>query len=152
MVSGVSAYEDDQAEGASRGDKHQKMERMIEELGLTSEQAEQLRQHKEAKRDGRKESYGIIREKHEAIKEELNKAEIDKVKIEKLIEEIVNIQTQALRERIEHMITLKEILTAEQFEKFQEKMEKKRQGFKEKKRWHKKHGTCNAVGDTDDKE
>ena len=126
------------AEGGGRGrepgEKGGKMmEKMGEELGLTREQQDQVK----ALRESGKEKAGPLREKskavREAMREELNRADTDSSKVKGYVEELTALYRQKLEQRVDGVLGMKKVLTPEQFSKLNEKMEQKKEAWREKR-------------------
>jgi len=123
-------------------------ERLLDELNLTAQQKEQL---KEIMKENRGSAVALreqLQASRKALKGELNKVESDTAKINILVTELKNIEGQVVDERVRHILKIKTILTPEQFNKFKEKMEsgknKRMQMMKEKFKVYKnrKAGDC----------
>ncbi|MBF0253244.1 MAG: Spy/CpxP family protein refolding chaperone [Candidatus Omnitrophica bacterium] len=104
-------------------EKGEKMEKMMDELGLTDDQKTQLK----SMREGNKEVHKALKEKmkanQEAIREELGKDVTDKAKIDSLINESAELYKQKMQGRIDNVLGMKSVLTAEQNAAMKEKME-----------------------------
>ncbi|MBL7130947.1 MAG: periplasmic heavy metal sensor [Candidatus Omnitrophica bacterium] len=112
---------DNAAQGEMRPRREPK-QRLIEELGLTVEQQEQIKEQCSENKEKNKELREKIRSKRLELKQELEKQNIDKSKIDSLVAEIKILMGQQLEQRVESILSMKEILTPEQFEKFQQKV------------------------------
>jgi len=112
------------------------MDQIMSELNLTAEQQEQIKQFHETMRTGGKQAFEKMRTNEKALREELEKYDSDMNKINGLVEELTAQHKDMLEHRVEGILFMKRILTQEQFEKLQQKMQEKR------KEWHKneKHG------------
>ncbi len=116
------------------------MNKLAKELGLTPEQQQQIKkQHNQQKEKG-KALRNEIRQKRLALKEELEKQDIDKRKIYLLIAEIEGLMGDQLEQRVEGILAMREILTPEQFKKLEnerkemrEKLEKRKERRKREK-------------------
>lgn len=91
---------------------------IAEKLGLSEEQKETIRSQ-------RQESQGKIRElrrrlhmKRRALKKELDKKESNRKKVKSLVENIKKVYGAILTERTKGIISLKKVLTPEQYVKF----------------------------------
>jgi Spy/CpxP family protein refolding chaperone len=112
-----------------RGPNKEKFfKKIVEELNLTTEQQEALRQQRTGHREKRKALMETLRTKKEALRAELEKEEIDKERIDSIVSEIKPLLGQQIELRVEDTLAMKEILTAEQYQKFQEFIKKKKKG------------------------
>lgn len=110
-------------EQSAREKKH---EMLVEELGLTPEQETRLKQQREEFRNKNKELMEKMRSKRKELKQELEEPNIDRAKVDKIIGDIKNLTGEKLSNRVNKIISMKKILTPEQFEKLQDKMRQKR--------------------------
>ena len=126
------------AEGGGRsrepGEKGGKMmEKMAADLGLTQEQQDQMK----ALRESGKEKAGSLREKskevRQALREELNKADTDSSKVKGYVEDLTALYRQKLEQRVDGVLGMKKVLTPEQFSKLNEKMEQKKEAWRERR-------------------
>jgi len=110
----------DAQEGAA-GYKQGRMKNHIKDLELTPEQQEQLKAQRIEQMKKGKELRNKLRAKRKALREELEKEDVDKSKIYGLVAEIKTILGNQVEQRVEGILSTKEILTPEQFEKLQQK-------------------------------
>ncbi|MCK4462870.1 MAG: periplasmic heavy metal sensor, partial [Candidatus Omnitrophica bacterium] len=109
-----------------------------EELGITAEQEAKLKAQREEFRDKNKKLMEKMLSKRKELKQELEKPNINRAKVDKIIADIKNLTGEKLRSRVHKIISMKNVLTQEQFEKLQKKMEEKRQAKTKRsrnKRW-----------------
>ena len=99
-----------------RGDRI--MDRLTEELGLSPEQQQQLKEQKKANNEEMKRIHEQLRDKRGALHEQLQKPVTDEAKVNKIVSEMKALQSEQLDQRINSFLGMKEILTPEQFEKF----------------------------------
>jgi len=114
-------------------------EKMVKELGLTQEQQEKLKEHKQSTMGQMKELREKVKEKRNELKVELEKKELNRSKIDSIVAELKGLNGKKIEHRVEKILFMRELLTDEQYEKFIEKakeFEKKGHGWKK----HKKHG------------
>lgn len=109
------------AEGKTRPGR-EVIQKLIEELGLTSEQQEKLRKQRSEDRKVNQEIGKELRDKKVVLKGELEKEEVDKGRIDILVEEIKVLLGKQLEQRVQRIFSTKEILTPEQFKEFQKKV------------------------------
>jgi len=113
------------------------MNKLTKELKLTPEQQQQIKEQRNQQKDKSKALRDELREKRLELKEELEKQDINKGKIYLLVAEIEGLMGDQLEQRVEGVLAMREILTPEQFEKFNEKMKEKLEERKEKMRGEK---------------
>ena len=94
---------------------------LVKELELTSEQQKQIRKQRVEQIEQRKALREKRRSKRLELKQELEKKDFDKGKVYALIAEIESLMGEQLEQRVEAILSMKRILTPEQFEKFQQK-------------------------------
>ena len=111
-----------------RGPKEGAMAKLIEELGLTPEQQEQLKTQREAHRGKMKELHETLKTKRAELKEELEKAGSNEGRINSLASEVKSLMSESVDLRVGNILEVKAILTPEQFEEF-----KKHVAMKKKK-------------------
>jgi len=125
FTSTVYAYHGDK-KYPKRDSKECRFEKLSEELGLTPEQQAQLEEQREAFKNKRKVLMEKMRAKNKALKEELEKPKVNRAKVDKGISDIQALTGEKLRSRVDKIIAMKGILTLEQFEKLQQKVERRR--------------------------
>jgi Spy/CpxP family protein refolding chaperone len=115
-------------------------EELAKELGLTEEQQAQLSETRKANQATVKDLLESLKTARTALREELEKYDSDAAKVQSLATEVKTIEAKMVDQRIASVSKIKEVLTAEQFGKMQEKakgrMEKMKKGGKEHKRFH----------------
>ncbi|MDD3374539.1 MAG: Spy/CpxP family protein refolding chaperone [Candidatus Omnitrophica bacterium] len=119
-----------------RGPSEEQIQKMEKNLGITEDQSLQLRSHREGHQIKMESLMKQMKEKREALKQELEKADTDQASVEVLSAELKNVQAQMVDERINGISEVKSILTPEQFEEFKGKMNKKER-FRKEKSWKK---------------
>lgn len=102
-------------------EKRQKIESIMQELNLTPQQKAQIESQRNEQREQNKQLRTLLSEKRKELKQELEKAVSDRAQIERIAEELKEIQSQRLDQRINSILKMKEILTPEQYEKFRQK-------------------------------
>lgn len=114
------------------------LEEMKELLGLTDEQYEALLAQKEEHREAVKETRNQYSAKRKELMEEIHKETIDTGRITQIHSESKSLQLEIMDHRLEGMLKMREILTAEQFQLMQEKFRSGRKGRNGKKgKWNK---------------
>jgi len=104
-----------------RGKKHpEMMEKYTQELGLTAEQKEALTASREAAK-AQKETIGEnLKAAREALKAELKKSDVDQAALNKAVADIKAAQGEIVDARVQSFLSMKGILTDEQFQKMSE--------------------------------
>jgi Spy/CpxP family protein refolding chaperone len=90
---------------------------LIEKLGLTFEQQEQLKKLRTVHREEMGETIKTLRYKRFELFQELEKPESDKKKITNLVTEVKTLQGKLLDIRVDNILKMKGILTPEQYKK-----------------------------------
>ena len=98
---------------------------IVKALNLTPEQEHKLQENRKAQRQELAGLMEAIREKQEKLQSELKDPKATRAKLQPLIAEIKSLQVRLIDQRINGIFAVKEILTAEQFAKFQELVAKK---------------------------
>lgn len=112
-----------------RGDESKmegRFEEMNKELGLTKEQAEKLRAHRQSQRQANQALWKEMQSKREALRAELEKNNVDSGKVKALNEELKALHDKMADQRLNGVLEVRKILTAEQFKKLRELGEKRR--------------------------
>ncbi len=112
-----------------------RMLEVFKQLDLSPEQEKQLNAHRKGHREEGKEIHESIRTKRDALKEELQKQDLDMEKIYKIHSELKGMHSKKADHRLEGILDVRKILTTEQFVKFMElkkdlrSMKKRREGL-----------------------
>jgi Spy/CpxP family protein refolding chaperone len=118
----------------ARGDHGgRKMKEMMRELDLTAEQRDQMRHERVENREIMKKLEEDIMEKHRQLRDELEKPDTDTGKVQVLSSGIKALMGQEVDNRIAGILKTKELLTPEQFAKFQSRIKKRHHEMKKKK-------------------
>jgi len=112
-------------------------ENISKELNLTVEQQAKLKENRKAQRQEIEKLVKALKEKQAKLQEALKNPAVSKSTVQPLANEIKSLQAQLIDHRIDSIFAVKEILTPEQFAKFQQKTEKRKDGRKE--RFQKQH-------------
>jgi len=94
--------------------------KMKEALGISDEQQQKLEEHRKAHRKQGKQYYGSIKDLKKQLKAELEKLDFDIAKVRGIHGEMKSLKIQMADQRLEGILQVREILTAEQFKKFSE--------------------------------
>ncbi len=95
-----------------------KMQEVFKQLGLSPEQQEQLQSHRKNHRGQGKEFWENMKAKKDAIKNELQKEELNMENVYKIHNELKDLLIQKADHRLEGILAVRKILTTEQFKKF----------------------------------
>jgi len=95
---------------------------MCEDLDLTENQKKQLKEHREKQDKERNELSKQIRQKNLELGEELQKDKVDNRKVNRIIDEIANLEKRIIRNRVDGILNMKNTLTPEQRQKLDEVM------------------------------
>lgn len=113
-----------------------RIEAMAKELNLTPDQETRLKEIKEAHRAQAKKSHLTLKEKYQALRDELSKPGVTRQAVEPIVAEINRLEAGMTKQRIEGIFEVKEIMTPEQFAKLQaNKGAKHYKGFKMRRYW-----------------
>ena len=110
----------------SKHEKEGRLEKISAEIGLTAEQEAQLKEQREAFKAKQKDLGERLMTKNKELKEELEKPQVNRAKIDQIISDIQILAGEKMRNRVDKILAMKNTLTPEQFNKLQKKMEKKR--------------------------
>jgi Spy/CpxP family protein refolding chaperone len=130
----AAAYAGSHKAKEGRPDHHRSgriMEEVIQELGLSQEQQEKIKELKEAMYEDAKDARAEKKQKYYAMKKELDKVDTDRATVDALIEELVGFERKKLQSRAQHVLAIKEVLSRAQFEALQHKLEIKEEVKKE---------------------
>ena len=106
------------------GDKDGKMEarmkRVEEQLGVTRKQEKRLKKHRKAHREEAGKLFEEMRQKKEALRNEMEKPDFNMDQVKALHEDLKRIQNKLADHRLQGILEVRQILTPEQFKKFHE--------------------------------
>ncbi|MBN1794040.1 MAG: Spy/CpxP family protein refolding chaperone [Candidatus Omnitrophica bacterium] len=108
----------------------QRHQKIMEELGLSPEQQVLIKEQHEALRGKQKEMRQAIQEKRKALRELLGSPEVNPAAANNLIDEITTLMNQQMRDRVDAILSMKDILTDEQFQKLQELHKERKEHWK----------------------
>ena len=131
-LAGVSAYADGEYAGKwqkMREKRQHAAQEVIHGLGLSAEQMTRIETARSRTQEEKQTMLGKIGEKKRALKDELTRPEPDRARIEALIGEISALKEQKLRQWVDSLLGIREILTPEQYSEFRQKMETKKADF-----------------------
>jgi Spy/CpxP family protein refolding chaperone len=105
-------------------------ESIYKELNLTPEQQKKLEENRKAQREKTSQLRTAMQEKERALQQALKDPAVTRDKVEPLVNEIKSLQAQLIDQRVSGIFAVKEILTPEQMGKFNQFMEKRKDGKK----------------------
>lgn len=98
---------------------------IVKALNLTPEQEQKLQENRQAQRQQMARLTSALKAQREKLDEAIKKYSVTRVEVEPMVSAIKSLQSQLIDQRINGIFAVKEILTAEQFAKFQELVAKK---------------------------
>ncbi|KJJ84922.1 secreted protein [Candidatus Omnitrophus magneticus] len=111
--------------------RDKKINEVLKELNLSPEQEKKLAENRTAKKEEMKKLRDEMRKSHEKLQEAMKNPDTTIASVEPIVNDIKASQSQLIDNRIKGIFAVREILSAEQFSKFQGIMAKH---HKEKKR------------------
>lgn len=121
MISHVSFAAAEENKGENQKHFRQRIEKMMEELNLTPEQREQIKEQRSQYRGTSKELRSLLRKKEKDLKDEFEKESTDKEKVKYIAGDIKELQAKLIDQRIQSILAMKETLTPQQYKIFHEK-------------------------------
>jgi Spy/CpxP family protein refolding chaperone len=106
-----------------RGDdkaRKKRREKMEAKLGLSTDQKARLDEHRKKTREEGRRLHELLGQKRDALRDELEKNDLDMAKIKALNAEIKDVGGQLVDHRLNSVLEVRQILTADQFKKFRE--------------------------------
>ena len=133
----AQAEYDHSGDGVGKDKKwEQKVEKFHKDLGLTPQQEQQLKAQREQYRAQKQALFGQIKEKTEQMQAELQKPDMNEAKVKQLHAELQSLRSKAADTRLDSVLAVRQVLTPEQFQKFNEKKQGFRGGWHEGKEKH----------------
>ncbi|PIU40947.1 MAG: hypothetical protein COS99_07720 [Candidatus Omnitrophica bacterium CG07_land_8_20_14_0_80_42_15] len=99
--------------------KEAKMNKTFKELGLTPDQQKQIKEQFDVNNAKAKEIREQIRTKREKLKQEMESDTVDRNKINKLVTEVGDLNSTQLRQRVESILLMKQVLTPDQYKRLE---------------------------------
>lgn len=125
--------EDGTGGGPGGGGREAPFEKIKAELGLSEEQAQKLKAHRQTHRQTMVALFQDARTKRQALRAELEKPNFDEGKV-KSLQASAQAAGQKLQDhRLQGILEVKKILTPEQYAKFQSLMKERRERFLERR-------------------
>lgn len=100
--------------------KEQFKDRMKEELGLSDEQQQKIEEQRNSHFELATQNYEIIKNLKDQLQAELEKPELDEPKIRSIHDQLKALKNKMADLRLEGILEVRKILTAEQFKMFHE--------------------------------
>jgi len=122
---GMRCGKDDPA----RFEHAQKMDKIIDELGLSSVQKDEIKKQRADFAAKSKELREKIRSTRSELKNELDKPTADKARLDGLTGDLKTLVGQQIQNRVDSVIAMKQVLTPEQFGKMKNLVEKRKKGY-----------------------
>lgn len=121
-----SVYAEMQSSGRTAGGKIK--EGIYKQLNLTPEQQKKLEDNRKAQREEATQLRTAMRAKEKELQLALKDPAVTRAKVEPLVNEIKSLQGQLIDQRVSGIFAVKQILTPEQIAKFDQLMEKRKDG------------------------
>jgi Spy/CpxP family protein refolding chaperone len=102
----------------------------LKELNLTPEQQKKLEENRKVQAEKTSQLRTATWEKEKELQQVLKDPAVTKAKVEPLVNEIKSLQAQLIDQRVSGIFAVKEILSPEQIAKFNQLMEKRKEGRK----------------------
>ncbi len=114
-------------------------ESILKELNLTPEQEKNLEENRKTQSEEMVKLRTAMKEKQAKLQEALKDPAVTKATVEPLVNDMKSLVAQLVDNRIDGIFEVKQILTPEQLVKFQQMMEKQKEGRKERfQNWREK--------------
>jgi Spy/CpxP family protein refolding chaperone len=107
--------------------------RLASELNLTDAQRQKLQEGRQGRREKMQKLREAVKQKRQELKAALQNPSATRAAIEPVVAQLKALQGQLIDARVDHILTLKEILTPEQFAKMQARMKEHLQNRKQDK-------------------
>ncbi len=107
-------------------------EEMTKELNLTPEQQAKIEENRKAGREQMMKITTALKEKQAKLQEELKNPAVTRQGVMPLVSEIKALEAQLVDRRMDGIFAVKQIMTPEQFIKFQQKVEERQKDRKER--------------------
>ncbi len=127
--------------GGCHAKKGEKPHRMWQELGLTEQQQTQIKELHDQMKQTRRQHWTDVKEVRKQIRDELKKENPDQAALDSYSEQVGQLAKQISQKRTNHLLEIKEVLTAKQFQQIVDQKASWKHGRKGKK-----HNSCNHKG------
>ena len=133
ILQAASHDKNSREENSPPGNMENRRQELYKDLNLSQDQKKLLEENKKSRREEMKSLFSQMKEKREAIRNELQKDELNIGKITQINNELKILSAQMLDRKLEGILEVRKILTPEQFKKFMAKMGQRQEHFKEKR-------------------
>jgi Spy/CpxP family protein refolding chaperone len=116
-----------QQEETSAKNWDSKRQQFYSDLGLSDEQKKLLDENRKKQREQNKQIFSQVKEKTALLRQELQEEPLNTEKIYQTNNELKKLQEQISDNRVERILEVRKILTADQFKKFIAKTEKQKE-------------------------
>jgi len=117
-----------------------KQEQIYNTIGLTDAQKKLLEENRNKYREQKKVLFTQMHQRMNLLRQELEKSELNMQEIYQTNDELKQLQDRLLDQRLECILQIRQILSPEQFKKFEDKINESARYFKDrrarKKDWH----------------
>jgi Spy/CpxP family protein refolding chaperone len=129
-----------------KGDKSKEYGKagIFQELNLTEQQQKRLGDNRAVQRQEVEKIRLVLREKMEKLQQALRNPSATRVSVEPIVNEIKSLQAKMTDLKVNGIFSVREILTPEQFAKFQEMMDKNKKERKDNFRMWKDKANCSG--------
>ena len=110
----------------SKNDGKEDKAGIFKELNLTEEQQKMMKQNRTEQRQETEELFKSIKEERAKLQQALQDPSVTKDKVELIVAKIKSLEGEMVDNRVNGIFKVKEILTPEQYAKFNEMMEKQK--------------------------
>ncbi len=138
VVPTISAQPHEGMNELAIGHHKQATDKIFKELNLTEEQKDKLKQNRKAQHEAMKGLRTQMMKKHAELKDTLSKPDVSRTSVEPIAAELKALHAKIMDCRLDGIFAVKEILTPEQYAKFQEKVNEKVENRKEQHKQCKK--------------
>jgi len=114
----------------------QQTDKIFKELNLTAQQKDKLKQNRKAQQEKMKGLRTQLMEKQAELRDKSIAPDASRASVEPITTELKALQAKMIDCRTDGIFAVKEILTPEQYAKFQEKMKEKTENRKERRGSH----------------
>lgn len=125
IIPTVSADPTERMDELTMDHPNQATDKIFKELELTAEQKDKLKQNRKAQQEKMKELQTQLIKKHAELRDKLNNPDVSRASVEPIATELKNLRARIIDCRLDGIFAVKEILTPEQYVRFQKKVEEK---------------------------
>ena len=114
-------------------EREKRMNQILTEVGVTNPQLKQIETHRRTHRQEKVELFQKISQKRKALGVALDAPQTDRKEVHRLVDEMSALKSQQSRHHVDAVLTLKEILTPQQFARLRAKREEVHQKLKDRR-------------------